>query len=427
MNPNDDPQLLALKVPPHSIEAEQSLLGALLISNDAFEKISWLAEATFYQDSHRRIYRCMAKLIEAGQVADLTTVHAALGDDLDKAGGAAYLGALAQNVPTALNINRYAEIVQERFNLRELVRRSTEIAERALRSNEPSEQQIEAAESSIMALRDVRATGDGWVSVGQALTEYFDWVKDHPNGIETGFRDLDALTGGLLPGNLVLVAGRPSMGKTTLALQFSEHICTSLPGMMFSLEASRREVAGRMIEWHRKRLGQNAASDKIFDLKLFVDETAAITTGAMRARLRRMKRQHGLAIVVVDYLQLVKGHGDTREQEVASVSRELKAIAKEFKVPVVALAQLSREVEKRVEKRPGLSDLRESGALEQDADLIIFPFRPDYYNVGFDGSIAEAELIVAKNRNTGRTGLAKVTFSRDLNRFGDFFPNAMAA
>jgi replicative DNA helicase len=249
-----------------------------------------------------------------------------------------------------------------------------------------------------------------------------EWIDAHPNGIETGLSDLDSMTGGLLPGNLVLIAGRPSMGKTALALQWSEHICEQQPGMMFSLEATRREIAGRLIEWHKHRAGRDAAVDKIFKLKLFIDETSSITPGLMRARMRRMQRQHRLSLIVVDYLQLMRGKGDSREQEVASISRELKAIAKDFEIPVVALAQLSREVEKRQDKRPNMSDLRESGALEQDADLILFPFRPDYYDTKFEGSMAEAEIIVAKNRNNGRTGTAKVMFSRTLNRFGEFIP-----
>lgn len=415
--------VIQLRVPPNSVEAEQSLLGALLLDAQAFERVSFLQAEHFYRDDHRRIYRCMRDMIERGAPADMVTVSVALKDagDLEKAGGAAYLAELAQSVPTTLHIARYAELVRDKAILRELVQRGTEIAERALSGAADPRELADEAEASILAIRD-RDVGGEIVHIGQACAEYCEWADEHPNGIETGFVDLDPLIGGLLPGSLIIIAGRPSMGKTALALQFSEAICADAPGVMFSLEASRREIAGRMIEWHKSRVGRDAAVDKVFSLKLFVDDSASITPGMMRARLRRTKRQHGLSLVVVDYLQLVRGRGDSREQEVAYISRELKAIAKEFQVPVVALAQLSRKVEERTEKRPGMGDLRESGAIEQDADLILFPFRPDYYDSKFEGTYAEAEIIVAKNRQNGRTGVAKVSFSRDLNRFGDFVP-----
>lgn len=415
------------RAPPHSLEAEQSLLGALLLDNQAFERVADLVVAEdFYKDDHRRIWRHISRLIEANKQADVVTVAASIeaSEDKDRTGGPAYLGLMAQNTPSALSIRRYAELVREKSILRTLASVGTQIAESALSANgaDPKEL-LEEAESRLMSMHTgARREDHGPVHIGQAATEYIEWVDAHPNGIETGFKSLDELTGGLLPGNLVIVAGRPSMGKTALALQFSEHICAHVPGTMFSLEASRRELAGRLVEWHRRRAGRDAAVDKVFNLKFFIDDSASQSPASIRARLRRTKRQHGLSLVVVDYLQLVRGKGDTREQEVAFISRELKAIAKEFDVPVVALAQLSREVEKRADKRPSMGDLRESGAIEQDADLILFPFRPDYYDVKFDAPVAEAEIIVAKNRNTGRTGLAKVSFSRELNRFGDWVP-----
>jgi replicative DNA helicase len=217
------------------------------------------------------------------------------------------------------------------------------------------------------------------------------------------------------------------MGKTALGLQFLERICETKPGLMFSLESQRREMAGRLIEWHKHRLGRDAALDRVFKLQFFIDDSSRLSPGMMRARLRRMKRQNGLSVVVVDYLQLMEGKGDSSEQEVAYISRQLKAIAKEFQVPVIALAQLNRKVEERADKRPHMSDLRESGSIEQDADLVLLTYRPDYYDQNFQDTLAEAEILVPKNRNTGRTGLVKVTFNRDLGRFGDFVPERFRA
>jgi replicative DNA helicase len=413
-----------LRVPPHSTEAEQSIIGALLVDNQAFDSVSWLTADAFYADGHRRIWQCIVRMLEAGKAADIVTVCDDLGPvELERAGGPAYLASLAQNTPSALNVRRYADLVRQKHMLRELAQRATGIAEQALSGAADPAQIIEEAEASILEVRDTHDGRRGEaIHIGQACTEYVEWVDENPNGIETGFVDLDSLTGGLMPGNLVLIAGRPSMGKTALALQFSENISATVPGLMFSLEATRREIAGRLIEWHKHRAGRDAAVDKVFNLKFFIDDSAGITTGTMRARLRRVKRKHGLSLVVVDYLQLMRGRGDSREQEVASISRDLKAIAKDFQVPVVALAQLSRKVEERSDKRPTMADLRESGALEQDADVILFPFRPDYYDSKFEAPLAEAEIIVAKNRNNGRTGVVKVMFARDLNRFGDFVP-----
>lgn len=413
---------LELKVPPHSKEAEQSILGVVLMSNDAYERVSWLKPTAFYAHAHRLLWETIGRMIDAGKAADLVTVVEALGKDVEKVGGAVYLAQLCQSAPTGSNLLRYAELVRDKAVLRELAQRGAEIAEKALNSLTDPRALAEEAEVAILSILDAQVGAADVVHIGQAAVEYVEWVDNHPNGIETGLADLDALTGGLLPGNLVIIAGRTHMGKTALGLQFAEHICENVPGVMFSLEAQRREIGGRLVEWHRHKLGRDGAVDKVFKLKFFIDETACMSPGLMRARLRRVKRQHGLSLVVVDYLQLMEGRGDNREQEVAFISRQLKAIAKEFQVPVVALAQLNRKVEERQDKRPHLSDLRESGAIEQDADLVILTYRPDFYVQDFNGSIAEAELMVPKNRNNGRTGLAKVTFQRDLGRFGDWVP-----
>lgn len=420
-----DDELLALRAPPHNLEAEQAVIGGVLLSNEAYENVAWLASSAFYSDRHRRIWEAIVRLLEAGKQADMLTLTDALGPEIDIAGGPRYLSELMDSTPSAMNIARYAKIVQDKAELRALYQAGMNIAEQALRHVGEANELVEAAESTILGIREARSGTTESVPIGKAVTEYLDWIDEHPSGIETGLSDLDSLTGGLLPGNLVVIAGRTHMGKTSLALQMAEHICSSEPGVMFSLEASRREIAGRLVEWHKNRIGRDAAVQKIFKLKFFIDETPAISPGQMRARLRRLKKRHGLSVVVVDYLQLVRGRGDNREQEVASVSRELKAIAKEFAVPVIALSQLSRKVEERADKRPHMSDLRESGSIEQDADLIEMVYRPDYYDAKYEGSVAEAEIIVAKNRNTGRTGQVKVMFSRDLGRFSDYLPERL--
>lgn len=408
-----------LAQPPANLEAEQAVIGAVLLSNDAYENVSWLSAEAFYADRHRVAWECIGRLLEAGQPADLLTVVEATGE---KAGGASYLAGMMQSTPSARNIERYAQIVRDKAELRKLYGVAMEAAEKALHATEDVAEIIDDFEQKALAIRGGRIGMSESVHIGKAVTEYLDWVDEHPTGIETGLADLDGLTGGLLPGNFVVVAGRPHMGKTSLALQFAEHICEKVPGVMFSLESSRREIAGRLVEWHRSRLGRDGAVDKVFRLNLFIDDTAGMSTAMMRARLRRLKKRHGVSLVIVDYLQLVRGRGDSREQEVASISRDMKLIAKEFDVPVVALAQLSRKVEERADKRPMMADLRESGAIEQDADLIELVYRPDYYDTKFEGSIAEAEIIVAKNRNTGRNGTVKVMFAREMGRFGNYLP-----
>jgi replicative DNA helicase len=415
-------QIVPLAVPPHSAEAEQAVIGALLLRNDAYDRVSWLKPEAFYVHGHRLLWTAISSMLEQGKPADVVTVCEAMGAEIDKAGGPTYLASLAQSTPSATNIHRYAEVIRDRSIFRTLHTSAMQIAEKAITGVGDARDLAEEAEVAFLAVLDTGKTASDFVHIGQAATEYVEWQDNHPKGIETGLADLDSLTGGLLPGNLVVIAGRTHMGKTALALQLAEHICEKTPGMMFSLEASRREVAGRMIEWHRHRLGRDGAVDKVFNLSLFVDDSASMSPWVMRARLRRMKRQHGVALIVVDYLQLVRGKGDSREQEVAFISRELKAIARDFEVPLIALSQLNRKVEDRTDKRPHMSDLRESGAIEQDADLIMLLYRPDYYDQKFEGSTAEAEILVAKNRNTGRSGTVKVTFSRDLGRFGDFIP-----
>lgn len=410
--------------PPHSIEAEQSVLGALLLDNEALDRIPFLMAEHFYRHDHRLIFEAVKGLIDRGRAADLvlTTEHMESLGTIGKTGGAAYIGALAQNTPSAYNIARYAEVVRDKAILRALIASAQQVMDKALAGRVEPRELAEEAEVAFLQVLDVGQQSD-FVHIGQAATEYIEWSDNHPNGIPLGLTDLDGLTGGMLPGNLIVVAARPHMGKTALAIQVAENVCTEKPGLMFSLEAQRREIAGRMVEWHKHRLGRDAAVDQVFKLSFYVDDSAGISPAYIRSKIRRFRRQHGCAIAVVDYLQLVRGKGDSREQEVSFVSRELKAIAKEFQIPLIALAQLNRKVEERADKRPHMADLRESGAIEQDADLIMLLYRPDFYDTKFEGSLADAEVIVSKNRNNGRTGSVKVTFSRDLGRFGDHLPD----
>lgn len=410
--------------PPHSIEAEQSLIGALILDNGCFDRISFLQPQHFYRFDHRLAFDGLRELIERGKAADLVllTEHLKQRGDLEKAGGVAYLAGIAQNTPSSANAVRYAEIVRDKAILRELMQRAAELQAKALAPGVDPRELAEEAEASFLSVLETRQTSEP-VHISRAVHEHLDWIDEHPQGIVTGLTDLDALTGGLLPGNLVVIAGRPHMGKTSLALQMAERICVDKPGQMFSLESSRREIAGRLVDWHKHRIGRDAAVDKICKLMLYIDDSATASPSIIRSRVRRMKRQHGCALIVVDYLQLVTGKGDSREQEVSYVSRELKKIAKEFGVPLIALAQLNRKVEDRTDKRPHMSDLRESGGIEADADLILLLYRPDYYDAKCEAPMPEAEIIVSKNRNTGRSGSVRVTFHRELGRFGDLVPD----
>ena len=381
----NDPQLAQLRVPPHSIEAEQSVLGGLLLDNQAWERVAdILAESNFYRDDHRRIYRHIGKLIEKNRPADMVTVFESIeqSEDKDKTGGLAYLGALAQNTPSAHNIRRYAEIVRERAIQRKLIEVGT--------------------------------------------------------GIATGFHDLDQKTSGLQQGDLIIVAGRPSMGKTAFALNIAEHVAVNdrLPVAVFSMEMSGSQLAMRMLgsigrlDQMKLRTGRLSDEDwsrltdavgKVHDAPIHIDETPALNCLELRARARRMHRQYdGLGLVVVDYLQLMSStsYGENRATEISEISRSLKALAKEWHVPVVALSQLNRGLEQRPNKRPVMSDLRESGAIEQDADLILFIYRDEVYNPE-TADKGKAEIIIGKQRN-GPIGTLNLTFIGEYTRFENY-------
>jgi replicative DNA helicase len=445
-----DPQLLALKVPPHSVEAEQSLIGGLLLDNHAFDRIGDLvAEADFYRDDHRRIYKHVTKLIEAGKPADVVTVSESIetSEDKDRTGGPAYLGALAQNTPSSLNIRRYAELVRERAVQRRLAQVATEIAESALSpTGKDVGQLLDEAESRIFEIGEVGARGaQGFKDIKQELARVFQRLdqlyhsdnKSGITGVPTGLVDLDEKTAGLQPGDLIIVAGRPSMGKTALALNFAEHVAMDIgmPVAIFSMEMSGMQLAARVlgsiarVDQHKMRTARlsdeewqrlSHAMGRLHEAPMFIDETPALNALELRARARRLKRQCGkLGLLMVDYLQLMSAtsHGqENRATEISEISRSLKALAKELDVPVIALSQLSRAVEQRNDRRPMMSDLRESGAIEQDADVILFIYRDEVYFPDKEETKGRAEVIIGKQRN-GPIGRVELTFLGQYTRF----------
>jgi len=446
-----DPQLLALKVPPHSVEAEQSLLGGLLLDNQAFDKIADLVTADdFYRDDHRRLFRHVAKLVEQGKPADVVTVAESVeaSEDKDRTGGAAYLGSLAQNTPSALNIRRYAELVRERSVQRRLAQVATEIAESALgNSGKEVGQLLDEAETRILEVGEKGQRGtQGFEGISPVLARVFERIdhlyhqenKSDVTGVPTGYVDLDEKTAGLQPGDLIIVAGRPSMGKTALALNMAEHIAVDngLPVAIFSMEMGATQLAMRMlgsiarVDQHKMRTGRlgdeewsrlSSAMERLHNAPIFIDETGALNSLELRSRARRMRRQCGkLGLIMVDYLQLMSAAGgggnENRATEISEISRGLKALAKELQTPVVALSQLSRAVEQRNDKKPMMSDLRESGAIEQDADVILFIYRDEVYFPEKPESKGRAEIIIGKQRN-GPIGKVDLAFLGQYTRF----------
>ena len=450
---NPDPQLLALRVPPHSVEAEQSLLGALLLDNQAFDRVADLVVAEdFYRDDHRRIWRHICKLIEANRPADVVTVSESVdaSEDKDKTGGPAYLGALAQNTPSALNIRRYAELVRDRSVQRRLAQVATEIAESALSTGgREVGQLLDEAESKIFQIAESGARRDlGLLEIKPVLARVFERIdhlyhRDNPSdvtGVPTGYTKIDEMTSGLQPGDLVVIASRPSMGKTALALNIAQHVAVDngLPVAIFSMEMSATQLAMRMlgsiarVDQHRMRTGRlndkewgdlSEAMGKLHETPIYIDEGGALTALEVRARARRLKRQYSkLGLIVIDYLQLMVSstQGENRATEISEISRSLKGMAKELDVPVVALSQLNRAVDQRPDRRPVMSDLRESGAIEQDADVILFIYREVVYKPDLpDDQRGIAEVIIGKQRN-GPIGTVRLTFLGQHTRFENY-------
>jgi replicative DNA helicase len=446
--PNDT-QIEALKVPPHSIEAEQSVLGGLLLDNGAADRIAdFLSGDHFYSDAHRLLYNAIMQLIGDNKPADVVTVAEALGsiNKLDYIGGMSYLAALVENVPTAANIRRYAEIVHERAILRRLAAAGGEIAESAFHPLGRGVREIlDQAETKVFEIAEHGARGQqGFQDIRPLLTQVVERIeflynRDNPSdvtGIATGFTDLDRMTSGLQEGDLIVIAGRPSMGKTSLALNIAEHIALVLkmPVAIFSMEMGATQLAMRLmgsvgrLDQQKIRTGRltnddwerlSGALGKLNDAPIHIDETPAMNALEVRARARRLARQYGgkLGAIVVDYLQLMQAvsDGENRATEISEISRSMKALAKELKVPVLALSQLNRSLEQRPNKRPVMSDLRESGAIEQDADVILFIYRDEVYNPDTQEK-GVAEIIIGKQRN-GPIGMIRLAFLGENTRF----------
>jgi len=443
-----DSQVARLRVPPHSIEAESSVLGGLLLDNGAWDRVGdLLVDTDFYRHEHQLIYAAIGALVNASKPADVITVseHMQNQGKAEQMGGLAYLNSLAQYVPSASNIRRYAEIVRERSILRKLVSASDEIATNAFNpQGKAIDRILDEAEQKIFNIGEEGSRmKQGFQSMDTLVVELLDRVQemaDNPNditGVPTGFYDLDRMTSGLQPGDMVVLAARPSMGKTAFAINIAEHVALNegLPVAVFSMEMGASQLAVRVVgsigridqghlrtgklsddEWPRL----TEAIEKLRTVSLHIDETPGLTPSELRANARRLARQCGkLGLIVVDYLQLMSGSGgsggDNRATELGEISRGLKMLAKELQCPVIALSQLNRSVEQRTDKRPMMSDLRESGAIEQDADIIMFIYRDDYYNKDSKDP-GVAEIIIGKQRN-GPTGTVRLTFLKNLTRF----------
>lgn len=451
MNKPSDPQLDSLRVPPHSIESEQSVLGGLLLDNSAWDRIAdFISADDFYRYDHRLIFQTTIKLINASRPADVVTVYDALSGlgRADEVGGLAYLNALAQNTPSAANIRRYAEIVRDRGVLRKLITVADEISGNAFNpQGKEVKQMLDEAESKIFSIAEEGARGtQGFQDIQPLLKQVVERIdelysRENQNditGVPTGFADLDKMTSGLQPGDLIIVAGRPSMGKTAFSINIGEHVAieSGLPVAVFSMEMGGTQLAMRMLgsvgrlDQHRLRTGRlndedwprlTHAIQKMNDAQLYIDETPALNSIELRARARRLSRQCGkLGLIVIDYLQLMSANssGENRATEISEISRNLKGLAKELNCPVIALSQLNRSLEQRPNKRPVMSDLRESGAIEQDADVILFIYRDQVYNPDSPDK-GTAEIIIGKQRN-GPIGNVRLTFIGEYTKFENY-------
>jgi replicative DNA helicase len=442
----DTAVLAAERTLPHNLEAERSVLGAILVHNDAFNMAAQVIDSgDFYRDAHRRIFDKMVQLNERNQAIDFVTLKEELAraGEIDEVGGPAYVASLADGVPRATNVEYYARIVKEKATLRNLIFAANKILTNAYEADQESDLILDEAESSIFAVADDRLKA-GFVPMRELVKESFPTIeqlfeqKRLITGVPTGFVDLDEMTRGLQGGDLIIVAARPSMGKTSLVLNMAQHVAIQPDHTVgfFSLEMSKESLFLRLltseaqIDSHRLMSGAigqkdygriSHALETLSAMRLFIDDTANIGVLEMRAKARRLQSEHRLSLLVVDYIQLMSGRGrfENRTLELAAISRSLKGLAKELRVPIVVLSQLSRAPESRSDHRPQLSDLRESGALEQDADVVVLIYREDAYNRDPNNPDAgTAELIVAKQRN-GPTGIVRLAFLREQTRFAN--------
>ena len=433
------------KLPPQNNEAEQSVIGAILIENEALLKsIEIIRPEDFYRESHRLIFQSMIELFEKNEPADLITLteHLRNKNKLEEVGGASYLTTLCDQIPTAANIEYYAKIVKEKAVLRRLISCATEIATRGYSNQDEVGELLDFAEKSIFDIAEDQIKSSVY-PLKEILKASFKTIeklynkKELITGVATGFTELDQITSGFQPSDLIIIAGRPSMGKTAFCLNIAQNAAyeSKIPIVIFSLEMSKEQLALRMlcsearVDAHKMRSGFLTESDwpkltrgagRLSETKIFIDDTPGMGVLEMRAKARRLKSEHGLGMVIVDYLQLMRGRStiDSREQEISDISRSLKALAKELKLPVVALSQLNRRVEDRAVKKPQLADLRESGAIEQDADVILFLYRDEVYNPDSQDK-GSAEIIIGKQRN-GPTGEIRLAFIDRYTRFENY-------
>jgi replicative DNA helicase len=439
----------AIRVPPHSVEAEQAVLGGLMLDNSTWDTVAdRLKSEDFYRRDHQLIFAAIAELAGRSEPSDAVTLAEFLErrSQAAETGGLVYLATLARDTPSAANIRAYADIVRERAQLRALIRVGGEIAGSVFENDgRPVNELVDEAERRVFEIAEVSRKGSGFVALRDdlgALVDRLDMLHSSAGkltGISTGFDKLDEMTGGLQAGDLIVVAGRPSMGKTTFAINIAENAAFGMKVnvAIFSMEMSREQLAFRMIsslgrvDQSRLRRGPyqdddwtriTSALSQMRDAPIFIDDGAALSPTEVRARARRLKREHGLGLIVIDYLQLmqVTGNTENRATEISEISRSLKALAKELSVPVIALSQLNRSVEQRPDKRPVMSDLRESGAIEQDADLIMMIYRDEVYNPESTKK-GTADIIIAKQRN-GPVGDFLLTFLGKYTKFENYAP-----
>ncbi len=438
-----DPALL--KLPPQNLEAEQSILGGVLLNNQALNQVlELLGPDDFYSEAHRKIFKAIIDLSERSEPSDLITLSDVLRDKklLDQVGGVAYLSSLVDSVPSAANIAYYSKIVKQKAILRKLIGTATEILERSYGPGSEIDRVLDEAEHAIFEIAQNKIK-PAFYPLKEIIKDSFRTIeklyekKELITGVATGFEKLDEFTAGLQKSDLIVIAGRPSMGKTAFALNIAQYAAVQerVPVAIFSLEMSKEQLSLRMlssearVDSQRLRKGflgetdwpkLTTAAGSLSDALIFIDDTPAITALEMKAKARRLKAEHGLGLIILDYLQLMKGSDygrDNREQEISEISRSLKALAKELSIPVVALSQLNRKVEDRTNRRPQMADLRESGAIEQDADVIVFLYRDEVYNKSEDNpERGIAEVIIGKQRN-GPVGTVKVAFLERYTRF----------
>jgi len=437
---------MQLKVPPHSIEAEQAVLGGILINNDAINSVlDIIAPDDFYKESHSAIYEAMVELYNQDEPIDIITVsqYLAAHNRLDTTGGTEYLTSLVESVSTSAGIVHHAQIIKDFSIRRKLIEQCSLISEACFQDSRKTDELLEFAEQSIFDIADEKIKKGNLESLNEVVSKSFKKlestaaIEGFVTGIPTGFREFDKLTAGLQPGELIVIAGRPSMGKTAFALNIAYNVAT-ITGkavIFFSLEMSKLQLGIRLlgfdagIDASRLRTGflkdkewemLTESANRLSELPIFIDDSSSISVLEMKAKCRRLKKFHELGIIIIDYLQLIQGHKsyESRQLEISDISRMLKALAKDLNVPVVALSQLNRRVEERQNKRPQLADLRESGAIEQDADVIAFIYRDEVYNPDLPHNKNIAEIILAKQRN-GPTGSFKLTFQKEITRFRD--------